>query len=180
MLKALAPTGFDPGQAFSTHAVTTVRTVIQTTPWYAVRSGCNQRNSTAQSQRGNLVSMSARFLNQTSWSSSLRTSRRNLAPRNPATLPQRSGKLCVILCTALLWLPLGGGPQNRMTGSKPNQPWLAPSLKPSELPSQSTNMHPVRGTYRFSGLPGSRLSRLLGSAQTDTGQNSARTSSLPP
>ena len=96
---------------FSTHALATVQTVIQTTPWCAVRSGCNQRNSTAQRQRGTLVSMSARCLNQTSWSSSLRPSRRNLAPRNPVTLPQRSGKLCVALCTALLWLPLGRGPQ---------------------------------------------------------------------
>ena len=40
--------------------------------------------------------------------------------------------------------------------------------------------YPVRGTYRFSGLPGARLSRLLGAAQTNTGQNSARTSRPPP
>ena len=38
----------------------------------------------------------------------------------------------------------------------------------------------VRGTYRFSGLPGARLSRLLGAAQTNTGQNSTRTFNLPP
>ena len=65
--------------------------------------------------------MSARYLNQTSWSSSLRPLRRNFDPCNLVTLPQRSGKLCVTLCTALLWLPLGRGPQNHMTGSKPNQ-----------------------------------------------------------
>ena len=57
---------------------------------------------------------------------------------------------------------------------------MIPSLKPSELLSQNTNAHPVRGTYRFSGLPGARLRRLLGAAQTNTGQDSARTSSLPP
>ena len=79
------------------------------------------KTSTSQRQRGTLVSMSARCINQTSWSSSLRLSRRNLSPRNPMTLPQRSGKLCVTLCTALLWLPLGRGPQNHMTGSKPDQ-----------------------------------------------------------
>ena len=44
----------------------------------------------------------------------------------------------------------------------------------------SSKALPVRGTYRFSGLPGARLSRLLGAAQTYTGQNSARTSSLLP
>ena len=37
---------------FSTHALTTVRTAIQTTPWRAVRSGWNQRNSTGQRQWG--------------------------------------------------------------------------------------------------------------------------------
>ena len=109
-------------RTFSTHAPSTVRTVIQTTPWCAVRSGCNQRNSTAQRQRGKLVSMSARCLNQTSWSSSLGSSRRNLAPCNPVTVPQSSGKLCMTLCTALFWLPLGRGPQNHMTGQKSNQP----------------------------------------------------------
>ena len=40
--------------------------------------------------------------------------------------------------------------------------------------ASSTNAHPVRGTYRFSGLPGARLSRLFGAAQANTGQNSAR------
>ena len=49
-----------------------------------------------------------------------------------------------------------------------------PSLKPSEVPSQNTNAHPMRGTYRFSGLPGAWLSRLLGAAQTNIEQN-ART-----
>ena len=49
--------------------------------------------------------------------------------------------------------------------------------KPSE---QSTNALRVRGTYRFLELPGARLSRLLGVEQTNTGQDSARTSSLPP
>ena len=106
---------------FSTHALTTVRTVIQITPWYPVRSGCNQRNSNTQRQKGSLVSMSARCLNQTSRSSTLRPLRRNLDPCNLVTLPQRSGKFYVTLCTALLWLPLGRGPQNHMTGSKPNQ-----------------------------------------------------------
>ena len=106
---------------FYTHALTTVRTAIQTTPWCAVRSGCNQRHSTGQRQRGSLVSMSARCLNQTSRSSSLRPLRRNLDPCNLVTLPQRSGKFCVTLYTALLWLPLGRGPQNHMTGLKPNQ-----------------------------------------------------------
>ena len=57
---------------------------------------------------------------------------------------------------------------------------MTPVIEASELPSQSTNVLPVRGTYRFSGLPGARLSRLLGAEQTNTGQNSARTSSLPP
>ena len=57
---------------------------------------------------------------------------------------------------------------------------IIPTVKPSELPSQSTNELPMRGTYRFSGLPGARLSGLLDAAQTNTGQNSARTSSLPP
>ena len=56
-------------------------------------------------------------LDQTSWSSSLRPSRRNLAPCNLVTLPQRSGKLYVTLCTALLWIPLERGPSNHMTGS---------------------------------------------------------------
>ena len=90
---------------------------IQTNPWCAVRSGCNQRNSTGR----RLVSMSARRLNQTSWGSSLRLLKRNLDPCNLVTLPQRSGKFCVTLCTALLWLSLGRGPRNHMTGSKPNQ-----------------------------------------------------------
>ena len=45
----------------------------------------------------------------------------NFAPCNPLTLPQRSGKFCVTLCTALLWLPLGRGPQNHMSSSRPNQ-----------------------------------------------------------
>ena len=56
---------------------------------------------------------------------------------------------------------------------------MAPVIE-AKLPSQSTNALPVRGIYRFSGLPGARLNRLLGAAQTNTGQNSARTSSLPP
>ena len=106
---------------FPTHALTTVRTAVQTAPWYAVRSGCNQRNSTAQRQRGTLVSTSERCLNQTSRSSPLRPSRRNLAPPSPVTLPHRSGKFWVTPCTKLLWLSLGRGPQNHMTGSKPNQ-----------------------------------------------------------
>ena len=56
-----------------------------------------QRHSTRQRQRGSLVSMSARCLNQTSRSSLLRPFRRNLDPGNLVTLPQRSWKLCVIL-----------------------------------------------------------------------------------
>ena len=72
---------------FSIHPRTTVQTAIQTTAWCAVRLGCNQRNSTAQTQRGTLVSMSARCLNQTSWSSLLRPLWRNLMPCNPVTLP---------------------------------------------------------------------------------------------
>ena len=78
---------------FSTHALTTVRTAIQITPWCAVRSGRNRRNSIAQRQKGSLVSMSARYLNQTSWSSSLRLLKGNLDPCNLVTLPQRCGKL---------------------------------------------------------------------------------------
>ena len=51
--------------------------------------------------------MSARCLNQTSRSSSLRPLSRNLEPCNLVTLPQRSGKLCMAPCTALLWLSFG-------------------------------------------------------------------------
>ena len=87
---------------FSTHALTTMRTEIQITPLYDVRSGCSQRNSTTQRQRGTLVSMSARCLNQTSLSSSLRPLRRNLDLYNLVTLPQRSGKLCVTLYNTAL------------------------------------------------------------------------------
>ena len=78
---------------FSTHTLTTVRTAIHT-PWCAVRSGRNQRNSTAQRQRGSLVSMPARCLNQTAWSRSLRPSRRNLAPCNPMTATEKWETLC--------------------------------------------------------------------------------------
>ena len=82
---------------------------------------CNQKNSTTQKTNRIFVSMSARCLNQTSRSSLLRALRRNLDLCNLVTLPQRSGKFCVTLCTALLWLPVGRGPQNHMTASKPNQ-----------------------------------------------------------
>ena len=85
------------------------------------KNRCNQRNSTTQRQRESLVLMSARCLNQTSRSSSFRPLRRNLDPCYLVTLPQRSGSFFVTLCTALLWLPLGKGPQNHMTSSKPNQ-----------------------------------------------------------
>ena len=66
MLKALAQTGSDPGQVwlpsrtFFTHALTTVWTVTQTTPWYAVRSGCNQKSSIVQRNWGTRILMSAR------------------------------------------------------------------------------------------------------------------------
>ena len=41
-------------RTFSTRALATVWTAIQTTPWCAVRPGCNQRNSTAQKKtKGN-------------------------------------------------------------------------------------------------------------------------------
>ena len=73
-------------------------------------------------------------------------------------------------------MPSSLPPPHPPTPHPPTRP--PPSLKPSELPWQSTIS--ARGTYRFSGLPGARLSRLLGAAQTNTGQNSARTSSLPP
>ena len=45
-------------------------------------------------------------VSKTSYSSSLRALRRDLAPCNPVTLSQRSGKLCLSLCTAPLWLYL--------------------------------------------------------------------------
>ena len=47
----------------------------------------------------------------------------------PVTQPHRSGKLCVILCTGQLWLPLGRGPQNHMTGSRPNQYVMTPVIE---------------------------------------------------
>ena len=121
-LKALAPTGSNLGQACCYQECSPHTLLPQCGLRHRplLRSRCNQRNSSGQRQRGTLVSMSARCLNQISRSSSLRPSRRNLAPCNPVTLPQKSGKLCVALCTALLCLPLGRGPQNHMTGSKPN------------------------------------------------------------
>ena len=79
-------------RTFSIHALTTVRTAIQTTPWCAVRSGCNRSNSIAQRQRGTFVWMSARCLNQTSGSSSLKPYRRNLAPCNSVTALATFGK----------------------------------------------------------------------------------------
>ena len=121
-----------------------IKNVLHTHSYH--RSGRNQSNSTRQSQRGSIILMSVRYLNQTSWSSSLRLLRRNLDPCNLMTLPQRSGKLCTTLCTAQLWRPMGSDPQNHMTGSKPDQLWWPPSLEPSELPLQSTNALPVRGT----------------------------------
>ena len=94
-LKALASTGSNLGQVCcyqecSPHTllpqcVCREHSVSQTTPWCALRSGCNQRNSTTQRRRGSLVSMSARCLNQISWSRSLRPLRRNLDLGNLVT-----------------------------------------------------------------------------------------------
>ena len=43
--------GMQPSRMFFTHALTTVQTVTWTTPWYAVRSGCNQKSSIVQKNR---------------------------------------------------------------------------------------------------------------------------------
>ena len=74
--------------------------------WCAVRSGCNQRNSTAQRQRGTFVSMSARCLNLTSWSCLFRLSRRNLVPCNQWLCHKEMGSSAqhyVLHCFGYLW-----------------------------------------------------------------------------
>ena len=111
--------------------------------------------------------MSARCLNQTSWSSSLRPLRRNLDPCNLMTLPQRSGELFVTLCTALLWIPLG-----RSLSSKSHYWFEARSLEMTPVFEAKRALAeykriPNERNYRFSGLPGARLSRLLGATQTN-------------
>ena len=56
--------GMPPSRMFFTHALTTVWTVTLTTPWYAVRSGCNQKSSIMQRNQGTCILMSARWLSQ--------------------------------------------------------------------------------------------------------------------
>ena len=94
-----------PLRASSTHALTTARTVTQTTPWFAARSGCSQRSSTATRSKGIPALTPAGCVSQNLWSSLQWTLRERWQPRSPETLPQRSGRPCVTPCTAPRWPP---------------------------------------------------------------------------
>ena len=90
-----------------THTRTTVRIATQTTPWCVAGSGCNQKGSIAQRNRGTPVLMSAICHNQTSCHNLRRLLRENSVPHSPTTLPQRSGKFYETPCTAQPWPPSG-------------------------------------------------------------------------
>ena len=60
-----------PLRKFSTHALITARTAIQTTPWCAARSSSSPRGITAARSKGILALMSASWASQTLWSSLL-------------------------------------------------------------------------------------------------------------
>ena len=163
-----------PSRMFFTHAFTTVQTVTQTTPWYAVRSGCDQKSSIMQRNRGTCILTSARWLSQILWNSLERPLRRHMMHHSLEILPQRSGKLCKTASTALLWLSLGRKPQSHMTGLRPNCPRWPLLLRQSMLHLLSTSSHPLSGTYRLSELPGARSNALSGTVPMSTGQSSVR------
>ena len=100
-LKALAPIGSDHNQAYILHARSYHNADCNTaTPWCVAGSGCNQRGSISQRNRGTPVLMSARCHNQTSCYNSRMLLRENSVPHSPSTLPQRSGKFYETPCTA--------------------------------------------------------------------------------
>ena len=84
-------------------------------------SGCNQKGSIAQRNRGTPVLMSAICHNQTSCHNSRRLLRENSVPHIPTTLPQRSGKFYETPCTAQPWPPSGKKPQRLTIGLTPSR-----------------------------------------------------------
>ena len=92
--------GVPLSRTFYTHALITVRIATQTTPWCDAGSGCNQRGSIAQRNRGTPVLMSTRCHHETSCYNSRRLLRDNSVPHSPTTLPQRSGTFYETPCTA--------------------------------------------------------------------------------
>ena len=166
--------GVPPSIMLFTHALTTVQTVTQTTPWYAVRSGCNQKSSIMQRNWGTSVLTSARWLSQILWNSLQRPLRRNMMHHSPEILPQRSGKLCETPSTTLPWLSLGRKPQSHMTGMRPSCLRWPLLLRQSMPHLESSSGHPPSGTYRLSGLPGARSNALPGAAPMSTGQSTVR------
>ena len=114
--------GVPLSRTFYTHALTTVRIATQTTSLCVAGSGCNQRSSIAQRNRGSPVLMLARCHNQTSCHNLRRLLRDDSVPHSPTTLPQRSGKFSETSCTAQPWLPSEKRPQRLTIGVTPSRP----------------------------------------------------------
>ena len=111
-----------PLRTFSTHALTTARTAMQTTPWCAARSSSCPRGTIVARSKGILALMSASWASQTLWSSLLGGLRLTWKLHRRETLPWRSGLPCGIPCTAQRWPPLGERPWSHTTGLTLNQP----------------------------------------------------------
>ena len=136
--------GVLPSRTFFTHTLTTVQTVTWTTPWYAVRSGCNQKSSIVQRNQGTCILMSARWLSQILWNSLQRPLRRNMMHHSPEILPQRSGKLCKTPSTTSPWLSLGRKPQSHMTGMRPSPSRMTPVIEAKHATLAEYKWSPIK------------------------------------
>ena len=125
-LKAMAPIGSDPIQAYRSQAGSTHSADCNTDQSLVY---CNIRlqpkSSIALRNRGTPVLMSARCHNQTSCHNLRSLLRESSVPHSPKTLPQRSGTFSetpITPCTARPSLPSGKLPQRLAIGLTPSRP----------------------------------------------------------
>ena len=162
-----------PSRTFFTHALNTVQTVTLTTPWYAVRSGCNQKFHCAK-KLGNLhidVSKMTQPYLMEQFAEAFEEEYDASQSRDTATEKWETLQ-DTIHCITLV--SLGRKPQSCTTGMRPSHPEMTPIMRQSTPHSLSTSSHPLSRTYRLSGLPGARSNALPGAAPMSTGQSTVR------